>query len=196
MQFLTLIHLDREVFDKIHIWNYYREVPIKDSYLENFGLLWFWNPDLRQLFACDNFKCVFYKIFLYLSRSNWTKSFLSVLMDFLIVIILKNFLIEVDWGQKCLNAWDHLCWFCVLQMYVFLWHFLHSCFNYLEQILKLLELEKRCPSFLVLLSLDIIQGPPLVACSNLLVIFLRYSFGSLIWLYYFTNQLFRNPTFM
>ena len=110
-------HLDREVFDKIHIWNYHKEALIKDSYLEHFSLLWFWNPDFHQLFACDNFECVFYKIFLYLSRSNWTESFLSVLMDFLILTILKNFLIEVDWGQKLsfydirslLASWS--CWF-------------------------------------------------------------------------------------
>ena len=40
---------------------------------------------------------------------------------------------------------------------------------YSKIISKLLELEERCLLFSVLLSLDIIQGPPLVACSNLLV---------------------------
>ena len=40
------------------------------------------------------------------------------------------------------------------------------------RILKLFELEERCFLFSLLISLDIIQGPPLVAGSNLLV----YSF--------------------
>ena len=44
-------------------------------------------------------------------------------------------------------------------------------------ILKLLELEERCLLFSLLLSLDIIQGPPLVACSNLLVIIIIIMFN-------------------
>ena len=38
------------------------------------------------------------------------------------------------------------------------------------RILELFELEERCFLFSLLISLDIIQGPTLVACSNLLVI--------------------------
>ena len=37
------------------------------------------------------------------------------------------------------------------------------------RILKLFELEEWYFLFSLLISLDIIQGPPLVACSNLLV---------------------------
>ena len=39
------------------------------------------------------------------------------------------------------------------------------------RILELFELEEWCFLFSLLISLDIIQGPPLVACSNLLVLF-------------------------
>ena len=38
------------------------------------------------------------------------------------------------------------------------------------RILKLFQLKERCFLFSLLISLDIIQGPPLVACSNLLVL--------------------------
>ena len=41
------------------------------------------------------------------------------------------------------------------------------------RILKLFELEERCFLFSLLVSLDIIQEPPLVACSDLLVVKLK-----------------------
>ena len=112
LQLITLIHLDKEVFDKIHIWNDCKEV-LEDSYLKNFGFLWFWNLDFHQLFACDNFKCVFYKIFLYVSRSNWTKFFFISLNGLLDFDYFKNFLIEVDWGQKLILKYQVIISFLV-----------------------------------------------------------------------------------
>ena len=38
------------------------------------------------------------------------------------------------------------------------------------RILKLFELEERCLLFSFFISMDIIQGPPLVACGNLLIV--------------------------
>ena len=61
---------------------------------------------------------------------------------------------------KCMRSFLLVLCFANVHVCTFL-HFLHSLLNYLQQILKPLELENRCLLFLVLFPLDIIQGPPL-----------------------------------
>ena len=88
-----------------------------------------------------NSLCVFYKIFLYLSRSNWTRSFLSSaqLSGLLFVITSKNVLIEVDWGQK-LNFWNirslSASWSCWFPIYILLENFPVLCGSKQPNFLK------------------------------------------------------------